>query len=529
MVLGDSAGLGKTLQSISGYAFHLQKDPSLKLLIITPKSAAYQWKEEFEKFSKDISVHILTNKYGKIKDKKEEYGYVEDLKKNRIKHKTLRGFDARKAQYDTVKDDVFISTYYTVQEDYEFLIQNRLPNYMVVYDECQAFKGEKTKTFFGANEIAQKASKVYGLSATIIKNRLEEAYNIYRVIVPGLFGSKQKFYNNFTIRKKMKIWRKGRNRYFNKIVGYQNLSKFQETIDPYFLIRRTREVASELPRLISKKIKIQMTDAQVRFYKEALSGDLYKKIIRDKYFRIKEYIDSNPNAKDSDYEKYEILQQKYDESLTSDGMRKNKIAALAYCQLVANGPAWINEEGKSSKVEEFHRLFDQELSTEKVIVFTRFKSGIKHLEKVLDKLELKHARITGDETDEQRTKARQSFQDPKSNVSVIFITYAGSAALNLQSANVIVFYDTPWSYGDLYQTIGRAQRIGSLYEHIYLIHLVCEKTIDEHVIQILESKKSLINDIMGDIAEGAIDFKEDRKMFKEEEGEVDALYSSVFG
>ncbi len=147
---------------------------------------------------------------------------------------------------------------------------------------------------------------------------------------------------------------------------------------------------------------------------------------------------------------------------------------------------------------------------------------------ILDDLKLSHTKITGDDSADDRKKARLAFQDASQEMNTIFITSAGSAALNLQAANVILFYDTPWSYGDLYQTIGRAQRIGSIYEHIHLIHMVNSKSIDEHVLQILESKKSLINDIMGDIAEGAIDFKDD-VVFKDDESSIDALFTSVFG
>lgn len=527
MVLGDSAGLGKSLEAIAAYAFSLQKNPALKLLIITPKSARNQWAEEFEKFTQGISVHVLTNEYGYDINKK-IYAPIDTLKKAGVKYKIIRGFDARKIQYDTVNANVLIASYFAVQEDHVFLIQNRLPNFMFVADECQEFKNDKTLTFFGANEIAQKASRVYGLSATMIKNRLEEAYNIYRIVVPGLFGGKTKFYQEFTIRKKMEIWRKGRKQRFNKIVGYQNLVKFRETIDPFFLIRRTREVADELPKLISKKVELEMSEKQGALYKEALSGNLYRKLAQKRYFEFQEYYGGIATPTDKDNGTLEELKLKYDESMTKDGLIKNKIAALVYCQLVSNGPMWLKEEGESSKETEFKRLFDQELSQEKVIVFTRFKSGIPRLEKILDELEQKHVKITGDDDNDKRDFARKTFQDPANDTNLIFITTAGSAALNLQAANVLLFYDTPWSYGDLYQTIGRAQRIGSLYEHIHIIHMINKGSIDEHVLKILESKKTLINEIMGDIAQGAIEFKDDQLMLKDDEGVVDALYSSVF-
>jgi SNF2 family DNA or RNA helicase len=527
MILGDSVGLGKTLQMIIAFAYRLMSLPTLKLLVVTPKSAMEQWKEEFEKFCKGITVHVLSNSYGKVKGRN-EYGPVEELRAKGIKCTTITGFAARKAQYDTMGAHVLICNYHAVQEDYTFLADNRLPKFQVVFDECQEFKNEKTKTWFGANELSEQATYVYGMSATLIKNRLEEAYNIFKVIVPGLFPGKIKFYSEYTVRKKMTLWRKGRKRYFNKVVGYQNLAQFKDLIDPYFLIRKTRDVATELPQLISRKLILEMSEDQGQLYRKALSGELYRKLIKEKYFKYENMFNSKTDHTDKECQIFELLHSKYEESLTKDGLIKSKLAALSYCQLVSNGPGWIGEEGESSKETEFRRLFDQELSDEKTIVFTRFKSGIKRLTPVLDDLGIKHVQITGDDEIKERNDSKKKFQDLNQDYKVIFITQAGSAAINLQAAGVILYYDTPWSYGDLYQSIGRAQRIGSIREHILLLHMINKKTIDEHVLQVLEGKKDLINTIIGDIAEGAIDFKDTDILFKDEESTIDALFSSVF-
>ena len=147
----------------------------------------------------------------------------------------------------------------------------------------------------------------------------------------------------------------------------------------------------------------------------------------------------------------------------------------------------------------------KQLANEKVILFTRFKIGIPFLEVICERNHIKYTKITGDQNDRERQQARLSFQnDPKCNL--IFITTAGAASLNLQAAGVLIFYDTPWSYGDLVQTIGRAQRIGSIQEHVLIIHLVNKGTIDLRVINKVTGKKQLSDEILGDTAQGALDF-----------------------
>lgn len=526
MILGDSAGLGKTLQTIAGYVSILTKQPTMKLLVATSKSARNQWAEEFLKFTDGITVHVLKETYAVSKDGL-EFGTPAELKAKKIPHDRLTGLKSRKAQYDNVKAQVFITGYYPIREDYTFLIENRLPLFMVVYDECQEFKNFKSNIHFGAIAIAKHASRVYGLSATIIKNRLDEAYSIYRVIVPGLFGSEEKFKKEFAIIKKIKMGK----RFQNKVVGYKNLGEFKDRIDPYFLIRKTREVASELPHLISKKIVVDMTPSQRVLYAQALSGDLYRKIVASKYHEIKKITDGKDDLSEKEHKALKLISKRYEESLTEFGLEKNKVAALSYCQMVSNGPHWLGEdyaEGESAKEEEFKRLFDQELSLEKTIVFTRFKRGIPRLEAILDELGIEHVKVTGDVSGSDRDVARLAFQDPGKDVKVIIITQAGSAALNLQCANVLLFYDTPWSYGDLYQTIGRAQRIGSVHQNIYLLHMVSRNSIDEHVLKILKGKKELINEIMGDLAEGTLEFKKGDLLFQDDESTVGALFDSVF-
>jgi SNF2 family DNA or RNA helicase len=263
-------------------------------------------------------------------------------------------------------------------------------------------------------------------------------------------------------------------------------------------------------------------------YAEALSGAIFKKRARQKLFDYMELL-KGIGLPPTDEQKATLisLKEKFDESLLDDAMAKNKGAALTFCQQIANGPGWIGEEGSSPKEDEFRRLVVDELASEKIIVFTRFESGIERLSSILKEEDVKFVRVSGKENGRQREEAMMAFQDPEGDTRVIFITTAGSAAINLQSASVLIFYDTPWSFGDLCQTIGRAQRIGSKHSSVLVIHMVTESTIDEHVLDVLSDKKWLTDQIMGDIALGALEFSKEVD-FKEEQGDTDALFSKVF-
>jgi non-specific serine/threonine protein kinase len=496
MVLGDGTGLGKTIELIGAYSFLLSNDPTLKLLVVCQKSALFQWAEEFDKFTTGISVRAITNDY-----------------------RGVIGPEARMLQYQDFKENVLIMNYNPVVNEYETVMGILKPNYMVCFDECTAFKNRKTQTFMACKFISESARRAYGLSATIIKNGLEEVYCIYDVVVPGVFGKITKFKDTYCNQKLMKIVQGGKTRYFPKIIGYKNLAQFKTTLDPYFLIRRKEEVASELPKLISKKVVLEMLPEQKELYRKALAGILYEEKTKQEYFEVMDQMRlGQTDAKTQ--QRFKDLKEKYDRFSTEEGKKRGKLAAITYCQMISNGPALVNEPGDSSKEEEFIRLMTEELSSDKVILFTRFKSGIPSLEIWCERKGIKYTRITGDENDRERQEARIKFQtDPTCNL--IFITTAGSSSLNLQAASCLIFYDTPWSYGDLVQTIGRAQRIGSLRDHILILHLVNKGTVDVRVINRVTDKKDLSDEILGDTAQGALEFTANENKV------VDDLYTEL--
>lgn len=79
---------------------------------------------------------------------------------------------------------------------------------------------------------------------------------------------------------------------------------------------------------------------------------------------------------------------------------------------------------------------------------------------------------------------------------------AGSDAINLQQAGVMLFYDMPWSAGDYLQILGRMIRIGSPHQRVYAMHMLAEgqfgdETIDHHVMETLNTKMGYIEEALG--------------------------------
>jgi len=160
-------------------------------------------------------------------------------------------------------------------------------------------------------------------------------------------------------------------------------------------------------------------------------------------------------------------------------------------------------------------LLTGELEDEKIVVYTRFASLVGRLQAILKKEGIKSTRITGKENKAARKKNQAAFQDLDSDTKVIFITDAGSEAINLQAAIGMIFYDAPWSWGGYIQILGRMIRIGSPHKGVLAFHLVTErpkpekpdrKTIDHHVLTLLRKKRGLIDKVLGEGAVGALKF-----------------------
>lgn len=489
MVLGDGTGLGKTLQTIGFLAYLWDKDPAFKAIVICPKSAIRQWASEVARFTTGINTYLAV-------------GSFEERQKAWLEWKNAPiGPDAAKA--------ILVTNYHSLVRDWGYgskpglnpkdegtpgFIPTQLegvPKVTTIFDEATAFKNTQTKTSDICSLLSKRSDRVVGLTATLLKNKLEEGFAIYKVIRPDVFSSKTKFLSDYCI-VEMKSVPRGK---VPIIVGYRNLNQFRNTIYPFFLGRAKHEVSTELPGLTTKEVICELTPAEDRKYEEALSG-----VIQLGDGEVKEYEETK--------------------ALTS----------LIYCQMCVDSPALLRfEEGSlvdlgtsveevklGAKEEALVDLLTDEFEGEKIIVYTRFEKLVGRLQKVLAKEKIKSVRITGAENDKKRAAAQAAFQDLNSNVKVIFITDAGSEAINLQAASGMIFYDSPWSWGNYVQLLGRMIRIGSPHPSVFAVHLITERpaknakkreTIDAIVVKTLRKKKGFIDQIIGEAAQGALRFE----------------------
>lgn len=464
-VCGDDVGLGKTLESITAMAYIAEKEPDIIPIIITTKSAILQWGNEIDKFTDGVGWVAVA-------------GTPEKRKKIYAEFFSTWDKDHPKA---------LIMNYHRLVKDHRILTKYLSSvRFMLFMDEATAFKSPKSQTHKICKKFAKMATRAYGITATLIKNNLLEGFGIFQVVCPGVFSSENAFLSTYCITRMQPL--PGTKRKMKVLVGHSadHIDLFKGKIEPYYLGRAKHEVAKELPVLTIKEVKVPVNQTQWEYYHEALSGLL----------RIH-------TGTENEEEK-----------------ETTKLTQLIYCQQIVNDPYLIGNEGDSEKLDVLMDLIESELDGVKVLVFSRFRGMVDRIQGVLEekgytyavekdgreyhpKTNIKRgfARITGNESSEERAAGRKAFMETK-DTNLLFLTMAGAEAVNLQEAEVLVFFDLPWSAGDYLQIIGRMIRIGSPHQSVYAMHLIAtgphgQPTIDGHVSNTVNKKMGFIEGALG--------------------------------
>lgn len=475
-LLADPPGTGKTPQALIAYGLLREKSSiPLRLLVVTPKSALFQWKDAVDKFLTGVTAEVM--------------GYDEEERHG--------GRDARHAHWRLSEADILITTYASMARDIEIILPS-LDYFLTAFDEVQALRSSEQRVLRPAGlMISQKARGVWGLSATPIHNDLGDLFGVMEVIRPGIFGrSLKRFYEMYFNRVWVKLGRTGKG--FWHVKGYKNLPHLMEVIRPFYLKRPASVIAQYLPPVVTQQRRLRMTEPQRAIYQQ-------------------------------------IVRQHFPAGGIPAAGKIHKLASLAYAQQASDAPSVMGftAVGPPSKLTDLIEFLSEEARGEKVIVYTRYERVVTFLEDQLKVAGVETVRITGKESAGERRQAQRrfnlggesgkdsegdllsyslgakrqkappiedySFGKPggESPVDVILITAAGGAALDLQAARIVVLYDLPWSWGELTQIVGRARRVGSPHESIMAVLLINEGSIDEHTLSILEDKESLVGATFG--------------------------------
>ncbi len=153
----------------------------------------------------------------------------------------------------------------------------------------------------------------------------------------------------------------------------------------------------------------------------------------------------------------------------------------------------------SSKVDSLmDDIKNGDFGNDSVAVCAVSRQLIDLLSAALTKEKIPHGLITGAQDEDERQQAVDDFQSGRIKW-ILFTAQAGGVGITLTAARRLVMLQRPWSLVDHKQALDRVHRIGSeIHDSIIITDYVTEGTIEERVLQVLETKADNFEQIVKD-------------------------------
>ncbi|MDO5417604.1 MAG: DEAD/DEAH box helicase [Lachnospiraceae bacterium] len=350
---------------------------------------------------------------------------------------------------------VIITSYDLLKRDMAYY-ENMSFRFQII-DEAQFIKNASTQSARAVKAI--RARTRFALTGTPIENRLSELWSIFDYLMPGFLFTYQKFKKSY----ETPIVKDG---------DQEALKNLKRLIGPFILRRIKKDVLKELPDKLETVVYSRFEGKQKELYTANAA-------------KLKEELE---NQSDGTYnsEKLQIL------------------AGLTRLRQICCDPmlCYENYKGSSAKLDTCMDLIrNGVLGGHKILLFSQFTSMLSLIEKRLKEEEIQYYTLTGSTSKEDRLKMVESFHTDPVPVFLISLK-AGGTGLNLTAADMVIHYDPWWNVAAQNQATDRAHRIGQ-EKQVSVFKLITKGTIEENILTLQESKKSLADQI---IAEGTLSF-----------------------
>lgn len=312
---------------------------------------------------------------------------------------------------------------------------------MVVVDEIHACKSPTSQQ--GKNLLKLKAKYKIGMTGTLLLNDPLDCYVPLKWI-----GADRSTYTNF------KYYYCNFGGPFGNIpMGYKNLDVLKDQLQD-FSIRRTKDLL-DLPDKTVINEFVDMSEEHKKFYNNIKNG---------------------------------IVQQVDKVHLST----ANLLSLVSRLRQATVLPQILTTENiEPSKILRAVQLVDEIVQNgNKVVVFSTFKDSARYIFDLLK--EYNPLLCTGDQKDTQIQEAINKFQTEDKNKVMVATWQKMGTGVTLTQASYAIFLDTPWTSGVYEQAQDRIHRIGST-SPVFIYNLICKGTVDERVVQIVDSKWALSN------------------------------------
>lgn len=436
-ILGDTQGIGKTMQSLHIAA--IKKELYLHkhcLIICCVNGLKVNWMREIEMHTY-LTSHIIGSRFKKNGEMKKSISSKDKI--NDIKN------------IDNIKDFFLITNVESfrdltfTKEVKDLILSGEIST--IIVDEVHKAKSPKSLVSRSLLELSAVIENLILLSGTIVVNNPLDLYMPMSMI--GIenreFYSFKRYYCTFKTIELQKGERKGKK--VDIITGYQNMNELQTKLKNYMLKRKKEDILN-LPDKILCYEYLEMYPQQEKLYYEA-----------------KEYNGQNLNIE----------------------LEKNKLSLFTRLRQITGAPGIIsNKVSESIKLDRMIELIDENIANkQKTIVFSQWAEIINAASDMCKAHHINTAIVIGETKD--KMKEIDKFRLNQDCPVILGTISSLGTGYSMPEASTIIFIDSPFTDADRQQAIDRAHRLTTKH-NITIINLICANTVDERIENIIQNK-----------------------------------------
>lgn len=304
--------------------------------------------------------------------------------------------------------------------------------WFVVFDECHYVKNPTSQRGKAAMKLTQASTEFVLLSATPSSNGWEDTSNYF--IMFGYYKNKTQFERENAIFGNLYLG----SRVVKKVEGWKNESLLKQQYQS-FSVKLAKEDCLDLPPLIMEDVEFKRSTE-------------YLKIKKDRIFQ--------PKGADEPlvYDTYPKL---------AHGLRyyANQKDKLKYVEMLAEG------------------------TSENIVIFYYYQQEKEDLIKLLSKTK-KIYEVSGQKSE---LPPHEEWGGLKNSVTLVQYM-AGSAGIELQYANLVIYYTPTYSLQDYEQSLGRAYRNGQ-EKKVTVYQFITKHSIESEIYKALKEKKDFTDEL----------------------------------
>mmetsp|Transcript_5226 Transcript_5226/g.9331 ORF Transcript_5226/g.9331 Transcript_5226/m.9331 type:complete len:962 (-) Transcript_5226:1639-4524(-) len=436
-ILADEMGLGKTMQAISILVYMLEfKSDTGPHLIIVPKSTLSNWMNELERWGPTLSAV----KFHGTKDERL------DIATNVL----------QPGQKDEERQwNVCVTTYEICNLDRN--VFNKFAWSYLIIDEAHRLKNEASQFSKIVRTLETRFRLL--LSGTPLQNNLHELWALLNFLVPDVFASSEQF-----------------DEWFNLDIDDADeknllISQLHKILRPFMLRRLKADVEKSLPPKSETILFTGMSAMQKKLYKDILMRDL-------------DTLTGKGGTGSGTTSVLNIVMQ-----LRKCAGHPYLFPGIEDRSLDPLGEHLVENCGKMVLLDKL--LVRLKERGHRVLLFTQMTRILDIMEDYMHMRGFQYCRIDGNTSYEDREERIDSYNKPNSEKFLFLLsTRAGGLGINLQTADIVILYDSDWNPQADLQAQDRAHRIGQKHP-VQVFRLVTEDTIEEKVVERAQQKLKL--------------------------------------